>query len=219
MAREEFERELAELRESLIRMGSLVESQIAGASAALRDRDREGANQVRAGDAELNELFRDIRERSFLLIARQQPVAGDLRLVMGIGYMSTELERIGDYAVRIARLTLTLCGLPHTPLRAEFGVLAELAIQQVRDVLDALIESDEVKAREVAGKDDEIDRVYHRLFDELISDMTAAEAPEEALRSVTLMLVAHNMERIADRVTNVAEDIVFLETGQVVELG
>ena len=107
------------------------------------------------------------------------------------------------------------------PLRAEFGLMGDAAIRQVHDILDALIEQDEARAREVAAKDDEIDRLYHRVFDDLISDMSSGEGvdPDEALRTVTLMLVAHNLERIADRVTNVAEDIVFLQTGQVVELG
>jgi phosphate transport system protein len=97
--------------------------------------------------------------------------------------------------------------------------MGELAIQQVHDILDALIEQDVAKAKEVAGKDDEIDRLYHRVFDELLGEMVDGTDEAGALRAVTLLLVAHNLERIADRVTNVAEDIVFLESGSVVELG
>jgi phosphate transport system protein len=139
---------------------------------------------------------------------------------MGIQYIATELERMGDYAVRIARMTKTLVGLPDKPLRAEFGLMGDLSIGQVHDILEALIDENEAHAREVAGRDNEIDRLYHRVFDELISEMgTGKPDPDGALRAVTLLLVAHNLERIADRVTNVAEDIVFLETGQVVELG
>lgn len=219
MAREDFDAELAELRAHLLRMGSEVESQIAAATEALRSRDPDAADRVRANDRVLNELFREVRERCLSLIATQQPVARDLRLVMGVLYISSELERMGDYAVRIARMTGTLSGLPSEPLRAEFGVMAELAGRQVRDIIDALIETDEARAREVALKDDEIDRLYHRIFDELVGEMAVGGGPDGALRAVTLMLVAHNLERIADRVTNVAEDIVFLETGQVVELG
>jgi phosphate transport system protein len=153
------------------------------------------------------------------VIATQQPVARDLRTLMGVIYISAELERIGDYSVRVARFTATLCGLPYVPLRSEFGLMGQLAIAQVREILDALIEGDEAKAREVAAKDDEIDRLYHRVFDDLIREMAEGGGEEVALRTVTLLLVAHNLERISDRVTNVAEDIVFLETGQVVELG
>ncbi len=201
-------------------MATLVESQIDRALAALRDRDAELADQVRRDDQALNELHRELRERVFSVIATQAPVARDLRTVMGVEYISIELERMGDYAVRIARMTGTLCGLPGAPLRAEFGLMGQLAIQQVHDILDALIEQDEARAREVAAKDDEIDRLYHRLFDELVAEVgNGAADADAALRAVTLLLVAHNLERIADRVTNVAEDLVFLETGQVVELG
>jgi phosphate transport system protein len=214
-----FERELESLRESLLRMATLVETQIEAALDALRRRDRDAADEVRGNDQHLNELFRQIREQCLMVIATQQPVARDLRTLMGVQYITIELERMGDYAVRIARMTATLCELPEKPLRAEFGVMGELAIQQVHDILDALIEQDVAKAQEVAGKDDEIDRLYHRVFDELIGEMAAGTDEAGALRAVTLLLVAHNLERIADRVTNVAEDIVFLESGQVVELG
>ncbi len=200
-------------------MATKVEAQIHAALEALRNRDPDGADRVRLSDQPLNEMFRQIRERCFAVIATQQPVARDLRTVMGILYISAELERIGDYAVRVARMTGTLCGLPGVPLRAEFGVMGDLASRQVHDILDALIEHDQDRAREVAAKDDEIDRVYHRVFDELIDEMADGTDADGALRTVTLLLVAHNLERIADRVTNVAEDIVFLETGEVVELG
>ncbi len=185
-------------------MATQVEGQIDAALEALRSRDPEAADRVRLNDQALNELFRQIRERCLGVIATQQPVARDLRTVMGIIYISAELERIGDYAVRIARMTGTLCGLPAIPLRAEFGVMADLAVRQVRDILDALIEHDEARAREVAASDDEIDRLYHRLFDELIEEMAQGTDADAALRTVTLLLVAHNLERIADRVTNVA---------------
>jgi phosphate transport system protein len=218
--RQTFERELQLLRESLLRMASLVESQIDKALAALRALDSEGADEVRHNDQTINELFRQIREQVFLVLATQQPVARDLRTLMGVQYIAQELERIGDYAVRIARRTTILCGLPQRPLRVEFGLMGEVASNQVRDILDALIEHDMEAAREVAAKDDEIDRLYHRIFDDLIEDLGAdATDSEEALRAVTLIQVAHNLERIGDRVTNVAEDIVFLESGQVVELG
>jgi phosphate transport system protein len=201
-------------------MGTLVESQIEAALDALRRRDGQAAEKVRTQDQYLNELFRQIREQVFMVISTQQPVARDLRHLMGIQYIATELERMGDYAVRIARMTSTLVGLPEQPLRAEFGLMGELAIGQVHDILEALIEENEAHAREVAGRDNEVDRLWHRVFEDLVSEMGKGKTDSDgALRSVTLLLVAHNLERIADRVTNVAEDIVFLETGQVVELG
>jgi phosphate transport system protein len=219
VAREQFELELKELRESLLRMAGMLESQIADAVDALRRRDRSQAEKVRRDDQAMNETFRQIREQAMVVISTQQPVARDLRSLMGVLYIAAELERMGDYAVRIARMTSTLCGLPNRPLRAEFGLMGELAIEQVHDILDALIEQDEPRAREIAARDDEIDRLYHRAFDDIIAEMAKGTDGDGALRAVTLMLVAHNLERIGDRVTNVAEDIVFLESGQVVELG
>ena len=219
VTREAFRRELEVLRESLLRMAGLVESQIDDALTALRHFDRAGADRVRMNDQAINELFRQLREQVFQVIATQQPVAHDLRTLMGVQFVAIELERMGDYAVRIGRRTSTLAGLPHGPLRPEFGLIGELASQQVRDILDALIEEDSARAREVAAKDDEIDRLYNRLFDSLIDDMGDGGADaEDALRTVTLINIAHNLERIGDRVVNVAEDIIFLDTGFVVEL-
>jgi phosphate transport system protein len=219
VTREAFTRELESLRESLLRMAGLVESQIDDALTALRAFDRAGADRVRMSDQTINELFRQLREQVFQVIATQQPVARDLRRLMGVQFVAIELERMGDYAVRIARRTSTLAGLPHGQLRPELGLMGELASQQVRDILDALIEEDPVRAREVAAKDDEIDRLYNRLFDSLVDDMgeDGIDA-EDALRTVTLINVAHNLERIGDRVINVAEDIIFLDSGFVVEL-
>ncbi|HEV2027384.1 MAG TPA: phosphate signaling complex protein PhoU [Candidatus Dormibacteraeota bacterium] len=219
MPRLTLEKELATLRELAVRMGTLVESQIEAALEALRRRDPEAAEKVRRDDQYLNELFRQVREQVFMVISTQQPVARDLRDLMGIQYIASELERTGDYAVRIARMTGTLCGLPDRPLRAEFGLMGELVIRQVHDILEDLIHRNVEHAREVATRDNEVDRLYHRTFEELVAEMGKGTDPDGALRSVTLLLVAHNLERIADRVTNVAEDIVFLETGQVVELG
>lgn len=220
MAREQFDRELRDLRESLLRMAALLESQIRDAVDALRQRDRELAEKVRREDQAMNESYREMREQCLIVIATQQPVARDLRALMGVLYIAAELERMGDYAVRIARMTGTLCGLPDRPLRAEFGLMSQLAIAQVHDILDALIEQDEAAARGIAARDDEIDRLYHRVFDDILAEMASSHLDtDDALRAVTLMLVAHNLERIGDRVTNVAEDIVFLESGQVVELG
>jgi len=200
-------------------MGTLVESQIEAALDALRRRDGSAAEKVRTQDQYLNELFRQMREQVFMVISTQQPVARDLRYLMGLQWIATELERMGDYAVRIARMTGTLVALPDQPLRAEFGLMGELAIGQVHDILEALIDQNEPRAREVAARDNEIDRPYHRTFEDLVAEIGKGTDPDGALRAITLLLVAHNLERIADRVTNIAEDIVFLETGQVVELG
>lgn len=202
-------------------MAGQVEAQIDTALEALRTLDREPANGVQHNDAGINESCRQIRERCFQVIATQQPVARDLRDIMGVHHIATELERMGDYAVRLARRTCILAGLPRRPLRTEFGLMGELATQQVRDILDALIDQDTERAVEIARRDDEVDRLYNRVFDDLIQELATATDNDTdlALRAVTLTQAAHDLERISDRVTNVAEDIVFLDSGRVVELG
>src|SRR6202040_1076154 len=127
MPRLTFERELASLRESLVRMGTLVESQIEASLEALRNRDGNAAEKVRTPDQYLNELFRQMREQVFMVISTQQPVARDLRYLMGLQWISTELERMGDYRVRIARMTSPLVAMPDNPLRPEFGLMGDLA--------------------------------------------------------------------------------------------
>ena len=219
MTREAFQRELERLRECLLRMAGLVESQIDDALTALRTYDGAAADRVRTNDQPINELFRQIREQVFQIMATQHPVASDLRLLMSVQFVAIELERMGDYAVRIARRTSTLAGLAHGPLLPELGLMGHLASQQVRDILEALVEQDAARAREVAAKDDELDRLYNRLFDKLIDGCGSDLNAEASLRTVLLIYVAHSLERIGDRVVNVAEDVVFLDSGNVVELG
>jgi phosphate transport system protein len=217
---EPFERAFESLRESLLRMAGLVEGQIDDALAALRATDREGAEAVRRNDQAINQVFRQVREQVLSVIAVQRPASRDLRKLLTLPYIATELERIGDYAVRIARRTTILAGLPARRLRAEFGLMGELASQQVRDILDALIEEDGEAARTIAARDQEMDRLYHRVFDHLIEELgVSADCEDEALRIVTLLQVAHDLERIGDRITNIAEDIVLGDTGDFVELG
>src|SRR5438046_10389828 len=167
MPRLTLEKELAARRELVVRIGTLVESQIEAALDALRRRDPEAAEKVRRDDQDLNELFREVREQVFMVISTQQPVARDLRDLMAVQYIASELERIGDYAVRIARMTGTLCGLPERALRAEFGLMGELAIKQVHDILEALIHRSEQHARDLAAHDNEMDRLYDSALDVL----------------------------------------------------
>jgi phosphate transport system protein len=210
---------LHRLRESVLGLAGLVESQIDDTLVALRTFDLGVADRVRTNDRALNELLREIREQVVAIIATRRPEAPELRSLMALEYVATELERMGDYLVRIARQTSTLAGLQPGRLRPEFGLMGELASRQVRDILDALVEEDVVRAREVAARDDEIDRLYHRLFDALVTELATTGDPSDALRTVMLIDVAHDLERLGDRVVNVAEDILFLASGQVVELG
>jgi phosphate transport system protein len=199
-------------------MAALVEDAIRLSMQSLLKRDRDLANLVVEGDKEINRLHMQLREEVFTIISTQAPVASDLRLVIGVGYIGAELERMGDYATRIAKRSRRLADEPEgsPAVYVELGQMAELVEQQVHDILDAFIAVDQAAAMAVAERDDRIDRLYRKVFADQISAMT--EDPEHALRTQYLLNIAHTLERLADRVTNVAEDIVFLATGDVVEL-
>jgi phosphate transport system protein len=213
-----FARELRELREAVLRMAGQVESQIEIALAALRTLDDVGANEVYRDEQVINEACRQIRERCYEVIGGQHPSGPELRSLMAVVHIAIELERMGDYAVRLVKRACVLKGLPRRPMRAELGLMGELASRQVRDILDALIDQDTQRAVEVARRDEAIDQLYRRVFDDLIEELAGDQDPDWALRAVTLTQAAHDVERISDRVTNLAEDIVFLETGRIVEL-
>ncbi|MHB8571676.1 MAG: phosphate signaling complex protein PhoU [Candidatus Dormibacteria bacterium] len=217
MIRRQFVEDLEEVQSAVYRMGGLVEAAIGNAMNALTSRNAELATQVVEGDRDLDEIHRSVREQIFVVIATQQPVARDLRLLMGAQYIAVELERIGDYAARIAKRARTLLSHPQRDPLVDLARMGELATRQVHDILDALIRLDAEAATQIADRDDAIDRLYHRIFGEQLSAM--AEDPEMAITAQMLINVAHTLERIGDRVTNIAEDIVFLDTGAVVELG
>lgn len=211
-----FDQELAELKSGVLRMGSMVEQAIAESMRALVDRDNALAKDVIARDQEVNELHRQLRERAFMIMATQQPVARDLRLIVSFQQMVMELERMGDHAVSIARAALRLNNLPQLKPYIDLPRMAELTEKQVHDILGAVIEADQERARVIAERDDEVDVLYHSLWDELVSYMV--NDPSTVERAAILLFLAKDLERIADRVTNIAEDVVFLHTGRIVEL-
>ncbi|MHB8508592.1 MAG: phosphate signaling complex protein PhoU [Candidatus Dormibacteria bacterium] len=216
MPRVQFDTDLEGLRAIAGRMGALVEVAIRDSVTCLRSRDIELAARVVEGDAEVDALHHQLRDEVMRVLATQAPVARDLRLVVGLLYIGAELERIGDYATRIAKRSRRLADEPQSGVYVELEQMASLVELQVHDILDAFVRVDKVAAAAVAGRDDAIDKLYHRVFGEQMSNMT--NEPEFALRSQYIVNIAHTLERIGDRVTNVAEDIIFLDTGQVVEL-
>jgi len=211
-----FDQELAELKAGVLRIGSMVEQAIAESMRALVERDNNLAKQVIARDEEVNELHRQLRERAFMIMATQQPVARDLRLIVSFQMMVLELERMGDHAVGIARAAVRLNNLPQLKPYIDLPKMAELVASQVHEILGAVIEADQERARAIAARDDEVDEIYHRLWEELTGYMV--NDPPSAERAAILLFLAKDLERIADRVTNIAEDVVFLHTGRIVEL-
>ena len=215
-ARETLDREEQLIRDSVLRMGALVEAAIREASRALTAHDTALALDVIKGDAIINEAQRGVSRLIAVTIATQQPVARDLRYLLTLDHVTYELERIGDHASSLAKQTLKLA--PEAPLGGYVHLpeMAERGAQLVHGVLRALVDADAVQARQIAVDDDEIDRLYHATFDEVLELMRRDPANVE--RGTRIIIASHYLERIGDRSTNIAEDIVYLVTGDVEDL-
>jgi phosphate transport system protein len=205
------------VRDLVLEMGEMVDVAIAHATRALLDRNVEMASQVITGDSNVNARQAEVHEHCLSVILTQAPVARDLREILGFLHMSDELERMGDHCVNVARIARNLADLPPLGAHVDLAVLSRTCAAQVRDMLNALVARDIDRAREIAARDDRVDRIYHRIVDDILQLMVADS--RNVYAGTQLILVAMNLERIADRVTNLAEDLVFLETGNVEELG
>jgi len=203
---------LDEIRQQMLRMGGLVEEMVAGAMQALVDRDSERANQVIRTDLEVDALELRIDEACNAALVRFQPAAIDLRFLVAVMKSSHDLERMGDSAVNVAEAVEVLNQEPPLKPYIDLPRLAELVRQMVKDALDAFVQRDADRAFDVCRRDDEVDALYKQLFRELLSYMM--EDPKAVTRSLHLLLVARNFERIADHATNIAEDVVYYVRGE-----
>jgi phosphate transport system protein len=215
-AREPLDREQREIKLNVLRMGALVEDAIRAAIKALVQHDSEAALAVIVGDGRINEAQRAVSTQIARTIATQQPVARDLRFLLSLDHVTYELERIGDHAASVAKQARKLA--PEPPLKeyVDLPRMGELGAELVHGILRALVDVDQHQARSVAAGDDEIDTLYHQTFSELLELMRADPANVE--RGMRILLAAHYLERICDRVTNIAEDVVFLASGEVEDL-
>lgn len=216
MPRDSFHHDLREIEEAVIQMGTLVENEIAQAMQALTRRDTALAEEVIASDSAVNDLQRSIRSRCINLIALQAPVARDLRELSTVQLVINELERMGDHAAGIARQSIRVKDYEPHPLIGELGEVAKLVREQVRDAIQAFIDVNVQQARDISAKDDEIDYRYRTIFTELINTMTGD--PSLVPCGTGLLFIAHDLERIGDRVTNICEDIVYMVSGEIEEL-
>lgn len=216
MPRESFHQELRVIEESVIQMATLVESAIARSVQALTRRESGLAEEVVAGDANVNELQRSIRNHCISLIALQAPVARDLRELITVQLVINELERMGDHAVGIARQAIRVQEYESHALVGDLSDIATLVREQVRDAIQAFIDVNVSQAREIAQRDDEIDHRYRTVFTALIAMMT--QEPGKVPYATSLLFTAHDLERIGDRVTNICEDIIYMVTSEVEEL-
>ena len=203
-----FEMELQALKHRLLGMGALVEERVHLAMQALMERRVEAAEAIVAGDAEVNELQIEIDDRCLKLLALQNPMASDLRLITAAMKINADLERIGDQAVNIAENTVKIASAP--PLRPMIDLprMAEMAETMTRDSLDAFVRRDADLARDVLARDDGVDQLKDHIFRVLLTHMMADPGTIE--RALGLLLVSRNLERIADHATNIAEDVIFV---------
>ena len=216
MPRDTFHQDLREIEESVITMATLVERAIAQAMQALMRRDMALAEEVIARDAEVNELQRSIRSRGANLIALQAPVARDLRELITVQLVINELERMGDHAVGIARQTLRIRDFETSPIAHELSELARLVRDQVRACIQAFVDVNVQQARDICQQDDEVDHQYRTIFTEALALMS--RDPSRAPLATSLLFIAHDLERIGDRVTNICEDVIYMVSGEIEEL-
>jgi phosphate transport system protein len=216
MPRELFDQELQRLQEEVLALGSMVEEALVKSVDTLKKRDFAGSKLIIAGDRRINEKRFAIEADALTLIATQQPMAGDMRLLAAILEIIGELERIGDYAKGIARINLMIGEQPLVKPLIDLPVMAEKARYMLRSALDAFVQRDIDRARAIPALDDDVDELYNQVYRELLTYIM--EDPKIIEQANYLLWVAHNLERTADRVINLCERVVFAVTGEMEEL-
>jgi len=217
MARETFERNLQMLLDQVLVLGSMVEQAVLDALDALKRRDQAAAKRIYDADVFINEKRYLIESGCVTLIATQQPMARDVRFLAAILEIITELERIGDYAKGICRITMLLTEEAIDPaLMADLQQMATLGISMLHRSLDAFLASEAAIAREIPLEDAQVDQLYNRIYNKLMQQMMDDHTTID--RANHIMWAAHNLERLADRVTNICERIVYVATGEMKEL-
>ena len=216
MTRETYEKELSGLREDLISLSGTVTLAIRDSVRFLKSRDMRGAEMLVEADENINHRCYSIEEDCLKIIATQQPVAGDLRLLFSVLQITTELERIADYAKGIARISLKLGRTPLVKPLIDIPRMTEIACTMLEDAIRAFIDDSDRTAREIPARDVEIDMLYEQIQRELLTFFISE--PSRLEGSMMLLWVAHNIVRIGDRVINICERTIFNVTGEVVDL-
>lgn len=216
MTREAYHKALKELQDELLTMGEMVTKAIKDSVEALKARDIEGSKEIIKNDMIINRTRFDIEERCLLLIATQQPMAVDLRAIAAILSIITDLERMADHAEGIAKINVMMGGEPLVKPLIDVPRMAEKGVSMLERCLKAFIDQDADTARKICEEDDEVDALYNQIYRELLVLMISN--PRIIEGATYLIWVAHNLERIADRVTNIAERVVFMVTGKMEEI-
>ena len=210
-----FEHKLQQLMEQLLLMGGRAEGIVQKAIQSLERRDDALARQVLADDEAIDRMEIDIEERCVHLLALQQPLARDLRFITAALKISNDLERVGDHGVNIAECALRLNAEPQLKPLVDIPRMEKLATRMLHEALDAFVQRDAETARRLVRSDDEVDQLNRQLFRELVSYMI--ESPSTITRAMELILVARNLERVADLATNVAEEVVFIAEARIIK--
>jgi phosphate transport system protein len=213
MAREHFQNLLRELEQDLVGMGEMVIAAIDRSIQALKNVDKAEAERIIADDALINKRRWDIENQCIQLFATQQPVAGDLREIVSFMDLITNLERMADHAKGIAKIVVMHDQKPLLKPLIDIPRMAEKASEMIQKSLHAFITQDVAAARAIIDMDNEVDALYQQIFRELLTYMM--EDAKTIARAVYLIWVSHNLERIADRVTNICERIIFMVTGEI----
>jgi phosphate transport system protein len=211
-----FDQELAELRDNVLRMGSMVDMATGRSIQALKQSDEALAGQIIAEDEDINNLRFKIEEDCLGLIARQQPAARDLRFIVAAMNIVLDLERMGDHASGIATIVLRMGGQPPLKPLIDLPRMAEIAQEMLRSSLEAFRTENPEQAMQITKRDSDVDDLYNQIFRELVTFMI--EDPRTVTRAMYLLFCAHNVERIADRVTNICERVAFVATGRMKEI-
>ena len=210
-----FDEELNTLKEELLRMASLTEESIVLAVKSLKDRKEELAREVLKKEENINLLDIEIDELCLKLLALRQPMATDLRFITSAMKIASDLERIGDQSVNIAERSLELLNFPLLKPLIDIPRMANLAQNMVKDAINAFINRDDMLARSVCERDDEVDSLNDQIFRELLTYMM--QDPSTIRRAVDLILVGRHLERIADHATNIGEDVIYYVKGKTIK--
>jgi phosphate transport system protein len=214
--RKAFETELQELKDEILLLGSMVEHAIINSVESLKKRDIKGAQDIIAKDKEINKKRFDIEAQLMVLIATQQPMAHDLRLLASSMEIISELERMGDYAKGIANINIRMGDEPLLKPLIDIPRMAQKGADMLHRALTAFVNEDVETAKAIPVEDDEVDALYNQIYRELM--VFIIEDPKNIERANWLLWVSHNLERVADRVTNICERTVFIATGEMTEV-
>jgi len=216
MIRKTFENELQELKDEILVLGSMVEQAILDTVEALKKRDLEASRKILASDREINKKRFELENKLMVLIATQQPMAHDLRLLASSMEIIGELERMGDYAKGIANINIRMGDAPLLKPLIDVPRMAQKDVDMLHRALTAFVEEDVEAAEAIPMEDDEVDALYNQVYRELMTFVISD--PKTMERANWLLWVAHNLERVADRVTNICERTIFIVTGELMEI-